>query len=460
MFTETITKEMLYKQAAADGYSAEQLNAIMGSLMGDGCMSRSGKQTCNMRWNHGWKQHEYNLHKYQVLQEHTTQEPYKKENAGYGDYWSVLTLKASRTLHLLYVLTHPIDATQKTITQEYLDMIEHPIALAWWFMDDGTRQTTGNCGNILTNGFTEEEVIRLAIWMKSYWGIITTPSKATHSSTGKIATTLVLPKKGYLTLVDLISSYIPSCMEYKTKIVTTECAYCGATMPKAHHLCCCPECAVAYRKIAKDTYYQEHKEQLKEKSRQWKVAHRAQINARAREAYKSLTEEQKQRLLDYSRSYREKNREAMNARKRAWRARMKNDPIYYAKLQAERKRHYEKVMADPERRAHKNAVVRARRAVLFAENPEKEREEQRAYRAKIKADPEKHKKQLERDRIAAKKRKERMTLEQREAERQKDRERARARMEKIKADPVLYEEHKRKNREYYARKQAKKKSQQ
>lgn len=459
-FTEEVTKERLYLQAQKDGYSVEQLNAVMGSLMGDGYLSRSGKRTCNMRWNHGWKQHEYNLHKYHILQEHATKEPYKKENAGYGDYWSVLTLKASETLHLLYVLTHPEGTTQKTITQKYLGMIEHPIALAWWFMDDGTRQKNYNSGSILTNGFSEQEVTILANWMHTYWGITASTAKVCHSSTGRKATVLRINKQGYIALSETIASYIPSCMEYKTKIITMECAYCGTQIPKAQHWFCCPECAKAYRKIAKATYYQEHKEHAVEKSRQWKAAHRAQINAKAREAYKNLTPEQKERLTLYQQEYYCKNREKINARKRAWRARMKNDPVYYAKLQAERKRYYEKVMADQERRAHRNATSRARRAIVFAENPEKERNQQRAYRAKINADPERKQKQLERDRAAEKRRKEKMTPEQRAEELRKDRERARIRMARIKADLALYEAYKQKNRERYARNKVKKEEQQ
>lgn len=459
MCTIKITKEALYQQAQEEGYTQEQLNALMGSLMGDGALRKSGKMTKAFMWNHGWNQHEYNLHKYQLLQEHATREPFRKENTGYGEYWSVLTLKSSKTFHLLYVLTHPDGVAQKTITKEYLDMIDHPIALAWWFMDDGTRQAQKNYGNILTNGFTEEEVLLISSWLKDYWGVQTTPSKTRHTSTGKEATTLLLPKKGYLALMELINSYIPSCMEYKTKVVTTQCAYCGNVMPKSAQHCCCPACAEAYRKIAKSTYYQNNKEHLREKSRQWKAAHRAQINKRAREAYLNLSPVQREKLAEYQRAYAEKNKDKINARKRAWRQRMKGDPAYEDRLKAERKRYYDRLMADPVRKEHKNAVVRARKASIFAQNPEKVRDQQRAYRARLKEDPERRKKQLERDRLAAKKRKERMTPEQLELKRLKNKERYNKRMQKIKADPVLYEEYKKKQREKYAQKQEVKKKQ-
>lgn len=44
----------------------------------------------------------------------------------------------------------------KTITQEYLDKISNPIALAYWFMDDGS-----NSGILATNCFSEDEYIYL-----------------------------------------------------------------------------------------------------------------------------------------------------------------------------------------------------------------------------------------------------------------------------------------------------------
>lgn len=51
----------------------------------------------------------------------------------------------------LYNIIYPNG--KKKITQEYVDMITHPIALAFWFMDDGS-----NVGVIATNSFELEEI--------------------------------------------------------------------------------------------------------------------------------------------------------------------------------------------------------------------------------------------------------------------------------------------------------------
>lgn len=55
---------------------------------------------------------------------------------------------------------------QKVLTQEYLDKIYHPIALAYWFMDDGTYN-----GVFATHCFSLEENELLCTWLIEKWGI-------------------------------------------------------------------------------------------------------------------------------------------------------------------------------------------------------------------------------------------------------------------------------------------------
>ena len=50
---------------------------------------------------------------------------------------------------------------KKLVTKEWLDKIDSPLALAYWFMDDGTHR-----GTIATNSFSEAEVDLLIDWIK------------------------------------------------------------------------------------------------------------------------------------------------------------------------------------------------------------------------------------------------------------------------------------------------------
>jgi hypothetical protein len=55
---------------------------------------------------------------------------------------------------------------KKVLTQEYLDTIHHPIALAYWFMDDGTYN-----GIFATHCFSLKENELLCMWLIKKWGI-------------------------------------------------------------------------------------------------------------------------------------------------------------------------------------------------------------------------------------------------------------------------------------------------
>ena len=135
----------IVEQAAAIGMTEEQVNAIMGSLLGDASLRKSSDHTQCIRWNHGQVQEDYVIHKYNLLSEFATRPPFVTENPGYGDFWVVLTLKALPIFYSMYTLLRPAGSERKTITVDFLNEITHPIALAWWFMDDGSRDQNNNC---------------------------------------------------------------------------------------------------------------------------------------------------------------------------------------------------------------------------------------------------------------------------------------------------------------------------
>lgn len=55
---------------------------------------------------------------------------------------------------------------KKVLTQEYLDTIHHPIALAYWFMDDETYN-----GVFATHCFSLQENELLCTWLMEKWRI-------------------------------------------------------------------------------------------------------------------------------------------------------------------------------------------------------------------------------------------------------------------------------------------------
>ncbi len=361
--------------------SEEQVNAIMGSLLGDASIRKSGEKTQAIRWNHGQVQEDYVIHKYEVLQEFATRPPFVTENPGYGDFWVVLTLKALPIFHSMYTLLRPQGSERKTVTVEFLNEITHPIALAWWFMDDGSRQKDKNFAAISTNSFSEEEVNILCNWLTIRWGVAAKPCLVKHSSSGNFSHIIIIPRDGYIALMDLITPFIPDCMQYKVKVVEKTCPQCGKVfVVHGSSPCCSQECRTAYRSAHKHEYYldyrEEHLEELLAKAAAYREKHREELRVRGAAYRANITEDQRARRAAQMAAWQKANRDHINEVRRAYRHRMKGDPEYEAQLKAERSRYYQKKKQDPERYAHTLELARQKK-----HTPEYQTRD-RAYRAK------------------------------------------------------------------------------
>ena len=369
----------IVEEAKQIGMTELQVNAIMGSLMGDAAFRASGVATKAIHWNHGVCQKEYVQYKYQTLSEFATREPYQRPNPGFGDMWTVLHLRSLGVFHSMYCLMHPNNGSQKTITPEFLDEITHPIALAWWFMDDGSRRSGGNIGSIATNGFTLSENELLVDWLMSEWGIRTTIMQVINTTSGKPSQNLYIPTDGYLDLCTAIAEFAPECMQYKVTPVFKHCAVCGTLFaPVKGALGCSEDCRSQLRAQARQQYYEENKETILEKNATWAAEHRDQANAEHRAWYARLTPEQKQEQYEALLKWRKENRNHYLATRKAYREAHKDDPHYKALVAAQNARYYQKIMADPEK--HERYLQMNREARKKPGRRAHELEYQRKYR--------------------------------------------------------------------------------
>lgn len=114
--------------------------------------------------------------------------------------------KAHKVFTDIYNLLYPNKV--KTLTQEYLDKIDNPIALAYWFMDDGTFS-----GNIATDCFTLPEQNLIKQWMKNKWNLSCSIQKNLNNYNIHI-----LAESRY-DFEQLIFPYIIPSMYYKLKFL-------------------------------------------------------------------------------------------------------------------------------------------------------------------------------------------------------------------------------------------------
>lgn len=187
----------------------EQEQFILGSLLGDLNISkpRKGYPHCRLAIVHSSKQQDLFMEKIKILGEFMgsyKENSYLDKRTNNTYYTLRGNSKAHPEFNRIYNLLY-IDGV-KTITQEYLNLIDSPIALAYWFMDDGDKT-----GILATNCFSEKEVDLIIQWLEEKWEIFCNKRR------NKENFTIYIKAESRLRFEKLISPYIIPSMYYKLK---------------------------------------------------------------------------------------------------------------------------------------------------------------------------------------------------------------------------------------------------
>ena len=188
----------------------EQEQFILGSLLGDLSIDLTEQmKNAKLCLVHSIKQEELFMKKVEILGEfmgnYKLYSQYDNRTDKTYQMWRGNS-KSHRVFTSIYNLLYLNGV--KTITKEYLNRIIHPIALAYWFMDDGSES-----GIIATNCFSLEEVELLISWLKTKWAIISTKQK------NKDNYVLYISQKSRLDFERLIFPYMVPSMYYKLKFL-------------------------------------------------------------------------------------------------------------------------------------------------------------------------------------------------------------------------------------------------
>lgn len=149
---------------------------LIGLLLGDLHLqkgdTRIGK--CRMRISHQIEQKGYSDWIYNLFIDwcRKTKAPYKEENKkGHVEYlfYSEYREELIEYHNLFYKKPKNPDSKVrfvKKLPENLEELLTDPITLAVWYMDDGTKRSDCNAGRIATQGFTEDENIRLqkCVW--------------------------------------------------------------------------------------------------------------------------------------------------------------------------------------------------------------------------------------------------------------------------------------------------------
>ncbi len=192
-----------------DGLSLSSLQqkVLIGSLLGDGCLSPNeyGKNY-RLQMVQGNDQKEYLWWKYEIFKNWTLSEP---KFVSVNNSWRFRTLshpELTKWQQKFYI------GRKKILPKDVELMLDNPLSLAIWFMDDGGKMKDkyreyGNLFNV--QGLSLDEVIRLQkVLMENF-------SLSTTRQWNNRGYRLYIGKSGYGKLNELIEKFVHPTLKYK-----------------------------------------------------------------------------------------------------------------------------------------------------------------------------------------------------------------------------------------------------
>jgi hypothetical protein len=197
-------------------FKQEQLDLLIGCLLGDANLQTSNGQTWRVRFIHKAIHQPYIQHKYDILKEFCNQTPTYSEYLDertvkiYSRYcFNTLTNDSFRHLGNLFYKND--DGIWIKKVPDNIAKYLTPKALAYWYMDDGALKWKGvsNAVRLCTDSFSEHEVLLLKNTLEGKFNLKCSLQK--KESNLRIG----ISESSYSLLKDLILPHLLPCMYYK-----------------------------------------------------------------------------------------------------------------------------------------------------------------------------------------------------------------------------------------------------
>jgi len=190
--------------------SQKQKDIIVGTLLGDGSLEHDKFKASRLQIKQSENKKEYVVWLYENLANLVRTPPKKRPDTNQW-YFSTRSLRSLEEFRKLFY-----ENKRKTVPKSIKDLLQSPISLAVWFMDDGSldyREKSHNSFSISADDFTVEEAKLLQRALSENYGVVSTIQ--TPSSRGKKYTKLYIGRDGRDRFLEIIKPYILSCFEYK-----------------------------------------------------------------------------------------------------------------------------------------------------------------------------------------------------------------------------------------------------
>lgn len=204
-------KQRKYELVKKVPFTKEQKEMMIGTLLGDGCIAPHGRKNKSYRLlvSHCEKQKDLVLYKKAVLGNlvnNIRRQEDKRQNSVMYSFHTVTHHEFKRIYDLFY------ENNKKIIRDELINYLT-PRSLAFWIMDDGSASRNNVSLRLHTEGFTEEENIKLQNMLRAGFNIRSKVCKFTRND--KEYCYLSINKENTIKLSRLTEQYFVDCMKYK-----------------------------------------------------------------------------------------------------------------------------------------------------------------------------------------------------------------------------------------------------
>ena len=157
--------------------SDSQQAMMLGLVLGDGYLQKTGEYNARLRLEHGLKQKDYLLWKVKQLPRLFSGDvkylsrvhPLSGRTYHYCRHQSIATPYLGNLRRLFY------SDSKKIIPKELVQLLRSPLSLAIWYMDDGYYYRRDGCAYLYLGNVSRREAMIVCKLLKSNFGLMTKP---------------------------------------------------------------------------------------------------------------------------------------------------------------------------------------------------------------------------------------------------------------------------------------------
>lgn len=189
-----------------------QKAVLIGMVLGDAYLQKTGAKNARIRLEHSEKQKEYLLWKARMFPEYFQGKPkvYTRFNSVFGKSYRYIRWQSNASCEIGNMRRLFYINNKKTITQALIAHVFHPLSLSVWYMDDGYLYARDKMAYIYVPKLSEQELANIVTILQKNFGLHA-HVKTKKNNTNVLTFTVGETEK----LLAIVAPYIIPSMQYK-----------------------------------------------------------------------------------------------------------------------------------------------------------------------------------------------------------------------------------------------------